>query len=147
MKQMWKVLVAGTLALSAWAGTAEAKEIKIGIVNLSLCCAYFVGMDEAIKDEAKVFPNVKVISTDAKGDVAKLTANVEDLLSQKVEGIIVSGAWLWAAGGGRKADVERRGPAEPEGRRDHRQRRLDRGGAGSAGCHQIRRSAGCAGRS
>lgn len=97
MKQIGKILVAGALALSAWAGAAQAKEIKVGIVNLSLCCAYFVGMDAAIKDEAKVFPNVKVISTDAKGDVAKLTSNVEDLLSQKVDGVIISGAWIEAA--------------------------------------------------
>lgn len=97
MKQIIKVMVAGALALSAWASAAQAKEIKIGIVNLSLCCAYFVGMDAAIKDEAKVFPNVKVISTDAKGDVAKLTSNVEDVLSQKVDGIIISGAWIEAA--------------------------------------------------
>lgn len=94
MKQIGKILVAGALALSAWMSVAQAKEIKVGIVNLSLCCAYFVGMDEAVKDEAKVFPNVKVISTDAKGDVAKLTSNVEDLLSQKVDGIIISGAWI-----------------------------------------------------
>ncbi len=97
MKQIGRILVAGALALSAWAGAAQAKEIKIGIVNLSLCCAYFVGMDAAIKDEAEAFPNVKVISTDAKGDVAKLTSNVEDVLSQKVDGIIISGAWIEAA--------------------------------------------------
>jgi ribose transport system substrate-binding protein len=95
--QIVKIIVAGALALSAWASAAQAKEIKVGIVNLSLCCAYFVGMDAAIKDEAKVFPNVKVISTDAKGDVAKLTSNVEDLLSQKVDGVIISGAWIEAA--------------------------------------------------
>ena len=56
MKRIVKVMVAGALALSAWASAAQAKEIKVGIVNLSLCCAYFVGMDAAIKDEAKVFP-------------------------------------------------------------------------------------------
>ena len=54
-------------------------------------------MDEAVKDEAKAFPNVTVLSTDAKGDVAKLTSNVEDLLSQKVDGLIISGAWIEAA--------------------------------------------------
>ncbi len=97
MKQIIKVMVAGALALSAWASAAQAKEIKIGIVNLSLCCAYFVGMDAAIKDEAKVFPNVKVISTDAKGDVAKLTSNVEDVLSQQVDAIILRRAWIEAA--------------------------------------------------
>ena len=42
-----------------------------GVVNLSLCCAYFVGMDKAIKDEAAAYPNVSVISTDAKGDVVE----------------------------------------------------------------------------
>ena len=36
-------------------GAALAQEtIKIGMVNLSLCCAYFVGMDAAVKDAAKV---------------------------------------------------------------------------------------------
>src|ERR1044072_2933328 len=97
MKRIVTIMVAGALTLSAWVSVAHAKEIKVGIVNLSLCCAYFVGMDAAIKDEAKVFRNVKAISTDAKGDVAKLTSNVEDLLSQKVDGIIVSGAWIEAA--------------------------------------------------
>jgi ABC-type sugar transport system substrate-binding protein len=97
MKQIGKLIAAGALALSVFAGTAEAKDIKIGVVNLSLCCAYFVGMDAAVKDEAKAFPNLTVLSTDAKGDVAKLTSNVEDLLSQKVDGLIISGAWIEAA--------------------------------------------------
>jgi ribose transport system substrate-binding protein len=94
-----KIVVAGIMALAATAVSfpAAAKDIKIGVVNLSLCCAYFVGMDQAIKDEAKVFPNVTVISTDAKGDAAKLTSNVEDLLSQKVDGVIISAAWIEAA--------------------------------------------------
>jgi ABC-type sugar transport system substrate-binding protein len=82
------------LALGA---PAKAEEIKIGVVNLSLCCAYFVGMDKAEKEEAALYPNITVISTDAEGDVAKLTANVEDLLSQDVDGLIVSGAWIEAA--------------------------------------------------
>ncbi len=79
---------------SAW---AQEKEIKIGMVNLSLCCAYFVGMDAAVKDEASHFSNIKVLSTDANGDVAKLTSDVEDLLNQKVDVFIISGAWIEAA--------------------------------------------------
>ncbi len=91
--------VAGALALASTfiLSPADAKEIKIGVVNLSLCCAYFVGMDQAVKDEAKAYPNITVVSTDAEGDAAKLTANVEDLLSQKVDGLIVSAAWIEAA--------------------------------------------------
>ena len=99
---MRNVLLASTIGAFALAAAcsispASAKDIKIGVVNLSLCCSYFVGMDAAVNDEAKQFPNIKVLSTDAKGDVAKLTSNVEDLLSQKVDGLIVSGAWIEAA--------------------------------------------------
>jgi ribose transport system substrate-binding protein len=100
MKIIGKLFALGAFALIV-AGInlppAMAKDLKIGVVNLSLCCAYFVGMDEAIKDEAKVFPNITILSTDAKGDAAKLTSNVEDLLSQKVDGLIISGAWIEAA--------------------------------------------------
>ncbi len=84
MNYLSKLAALGLTALiAAWmsAAPAGAKDIKIGIVNLSLCCSYFVGMDLAIKDEAKAYPNITVISTDAEGDAAKLTANVEDLLS------------------------------------------------------------------
>ena len=101
MKLLGKLIAAGAFVLTAAAGfgvaPAAAEPIKIGIVNLSLCCPYFVGMDAAIKEEAKVYPNITVLSTDAEGDVAKLTANVEDLLSQNVNGIIISGAWIEAA--------------------------------------------------
>ena len=100
MKHLGRLIAFGAFLLMA-AGIgqipAAAKDIKIGVVNLSLCCAYFVGMDAAIKDEAKAFPNIAVLSTDAKGDAAKLTSNVEDLLSQKVDGLIVSAAWIEAA--------------------------------------------------
>jgi ribose transport system substrate-binding protein len=79
-------------------GAAVAQEtIKIGMVNLSLCCAYFVGMNAAVKDAAKAYSNVEILSTDANGDVEKLTSDVEDLLNQGVKGLIVSGAWIEAA--------------------------------------------------
>jgi ABC-type sugar transport system substrate-binding protein len=94
----WRLSVLGGIAAAALAlQPAAAKDIKIGMVNLSLCCAYFVGMDAAVKDEASHFSNVQVLSTDAKGDVAKLTSDVEDLLSQNVDAFIISGAWIEAA--------------------------------------------------
>ena len=97
IKKLRLFTTASVAALAMAAGVAEAKDIKVGVVNLSLCCAYFVGMDAAVKDEAKAFSNVKILSTDADGDVAKLTANVEDLLNQSVDVLIVSGAWIEAA--------------------------------------------------
>jgi ABC-type sugar transport system substrate-binding protein len=100
MKNILKGMALGALALGAVSANAPAaaqEEIRIGVVNLSLCCAYFVGMDKAIKEEAAVYPNVTILSTDAEGDAAKLTSNVEDLLAQDVDGIIISGAWIEAA--------------------------------------------------
>ncbi|WIY52593.1 substrate-binding domain-containing protein [Devosia sp. YIM 151766] len=88
--------VFATAMLGAGALRAQ-EEIKIGVVNLSLCCAYFVGMDAAVKDEASAYSNVRLLSTDADGDVAKLTSDVEDLLNQGVSGLIVSGAFIEAA--------------------------------------------------
>ena len=98
MKHMTKLISAvGCLLVAVVATPVVAKDIKIGVVNFTLCCSYFVGMDQAIADAASVYPNIKVISTDAKGDAAKLTSNVEDLLSQKVDGLIISGGPLEAA--------------------------------------------------
>jgi ribose transport system substrate-binding protein len=77
------------------AGTApQAKHFKIGMANFSQCCAYFIGMNKAVIDEAKAYPNVEIISTDANGDAAKLNSDIEDLIAKKVDGIIISGAWL-----------------------------------------------------
>lgn len=99
-KHIWQRLAAAaglSVAMFSASGVHAQEEIKIGVVNLSLCCAYFVGMDAAVKDEASVYSNVRLLSTDADGDVAKLTADVEDLLNQGVQGLIVSGAFIEAA--------------------------------------------------
>lgn len=71
-----------------------AKSFKIGVANFSQCCAYFIGMNNSIIDEAKQYTNVEIISTDANGDAAKLNSDIEDLIAKKVDGIIISGAWL-----------------------------------------------------
>lgn len=76
---------------------AAQKVIKLGVANFSLCCPYFIGMSQAIEEESKAYPNIELIITDAEGDAAKLTSNVEDMLAQGVDGIIMSGAWLEAA--------------------------------------------------
>jgi ABC-type sugar transport system substrate-binding protein len=91
------VLGAGLAAAILSTAAAAQEPIKIGMVNLSLCCAYFVGMDAAVKDEASQFSNITILSTNADGDVAKLTADVEDLLNQDVDGLIISGAFIEAA--------------------------------------------------
>ncbi len=76
--------------------TAEtgATSLKLGMANFSQCCPYFIGMNNSVIDEAKAFSNVSIISTDANGDAAKFQSDIEDLIAQKVDGVIVSGAWL-----------------------------------------------------
>jgi ribose transport system substrate-binding protein len=91
------ILSAAAMVLSATALTAQAKQLKIAMVNLAQSSPYFIGMAEAVKQEASHFTNIKVIVTDAKGDAQKLTSDVEDVLAQNVDGIILSGAWLESA--------------------------------------------------
>ena len=92
------ILCAAALVFSAAAVTAQAKgQIRIGMVNLALTSPYFIGMSEAVKQEADHFCNIKLITTDAKGDAQKLTSDVEDVLAQNVNGLIISAAWLEAA--------------------------------------------------
>lgn len=109
IKLMTSVLVMLVLLLSACAqagtpstptgqgASAPERTIRIGMANLSLCCAYFIGMSDAVKQEASVYPNVELIVTDANGEAEKLTSDIEDLIAKKVDGIIISGAWLEAA--------------------------------------------------
>jgi hypothetical protein len=68
----------------------EAKQFKIGMANFSQCCAYFIGMNNAVIDAAKAYPNVEIISTDANGDAAKLNSDIEDH-RKEVDGVIISG--------------------------------------------------------
>jgi ABC-type sugar transport system substrate-binding protein len=78
-------------------GFAQDDSISIGMVNFTLCCAYFIGMSDAVQAEASVYPNISVIVTDANGDAEKLTSDVDDVLAQGVDGIIISGGPLEGA--------------------------------------------------
>lgn len=91
------IMVLIVMAFAPLSSAAQDDTISIGMVNLSLCCAYFIGMSDAVQAEAAYYPNIELIVTDANGDVAKLTSDVEDVLAQGVDGIIVSGAWIEAA--------------------------------------------------
>src|SRR5512137_1394610 len=89
------VLGACAPAAATPAATApQAKTFKIGMANFSQCCAYFIGMNKAVIAEASAYPNVEIISTDANADAAKLNSDIEDLIAKKVDGVIISGAWL-----------------------------------------------------
>jgi ABC-type sugar transport system substrate-binding protein len=96
-----KRIAAAVLALVVLAPSAVVAQddgtIRIGMANLSQCCAYFIGMSQAVEQEASVYPNIEVLSTNADGDVEKLTSDIEDLITQGVDGIVLSGAFIEAA--------------------------------------------------
>ncbi|HVO69658.1 MAG TPA: substrate-binding domain-containing protein [Aggregatilineaceae bacterium] len=102
-KLVTSILLLAVIAVGAFAPaaatrvTAQEKTIKIGMVNYTKCCAYFIGMSDAVEAEAAFYPNIQVIVTDAGGDAAKLTSDVEDVLAQNPTGIIISGGPLEAA--------------------------------------------------
>ncbi len=92
------LVVAGCAPQAATpAPQAEAKAIRLGMVNYTLCCPYFIGMSKAVEEEAAFYDNIELVITDANGDAGKLTSDVEDVLAKKVDGIIISGGPLEAA--------------------------------------------------
>lgn len=78
-------------------GAAAEEERTIGVANFTLAAPYFIGMSEAVEAQAAERGNVRVVATDANGDAAKLTSDVEDLVAQGVDGIIISAGPLESA--------------------------------------------------
>ncbi len=93
------VLVAAACgsSVSTAAPSGSAKAIKIGMANLTLGSAYFVGMSNAVQAEAQNYSNVTVFATNANGDVGKLTSDIEDLITKGINGIVISGGPIEAA--------------------------------------------------
>ena len=88
------VLLGACAQAPAAAPEGEAAPLKIGMANFSQCCPYFIGMNNAVMEEAAPYGNVTILSTDANGDAAKFQSDIEDLIAQGIDGIIISGAWL-----------------------------------------------------
>ncbi len=85
------VLVVGMFSSSILAATPK---IKIGMANFMLGAPYFAGMSKAVQEEAAVYPNLQVFVTDAQGRADKLMADIEDMISKGVKGVIISAAIL-----------------------------------------------------
>ncbi|GAA1545303.1 hypothetical protein GCM10009827_076650 [Dactylosporangium maewongense] len=98
MRRALSLLLVAALGLTACSDDPAGKDgYTVGVANFLLSGPYFSGMDAAIAAQAKTKGNVKIVSTDAGGDAAKLAANVEDLLSKNVDAIIISGGPLESA--------------------------------------------------
>ena len=89
--------------LLAFAGPAFGqKETRIGIVTLQMKAPYFIAMVRALEAEGAA-RNVKTFVADGNGDVAKVNADIEDLLAKGVDGLIMNISPLEALPGGMAA--------------------------------------------
>ena len=84
-------LAASTAGCSTGSNSGAGK--TIAMANLSLGGDYFVGMDKAVKDQGAAL-GFTVVSSNADGDADKLLSDVQNFVTQKVDGIVISGAWL-----------------------------------------------------
>jgi len=85
------LLLLGTLGVVSGCKKAD-KSITIGMANLALG-DYFTGMRNAVVTAGEKL-GWTVIATNADGDDAKLVEDVENFISQGVDGIVISGAWF-----------------------------------------------------
>ncbi len=87
---MKKLLVGLLLAGSAITLSAQAADqIKIGFANRTLNGAFFNGLTEYMKIHAKE-KGYALITTDARGDLNKQIADVEDMISQGINYLVLN---------------------------------------------------------
>lgn len=80
----------GTNAATAKTTSTNLKNVKIGLSMLTLSeSPYYEAQVQAVKDEAKKY-NATVYVTDAKNDINKQQADVEDLISKGVTALIMN---------------------------------------------------------
>jgi len=90
MKKMNKLLLCALVSTISIASSAHADEkIKVGFANRTLNGAFFNGLDQYMKIHAKEH-GYDVITTDARGDLNKQIADVEDMISQGINYLVLN---------------------------------------------------------
>ncbi len=91
LRMLGIALVAGMgIAFCAAPGFAQAKKIVIGLSQPNVEHPYRVAGVKAAQEWAKKHPEVELIVTDGRRDSAKQLADVEDLISRKVDIIVIA---------------------------------------------------------
>lgn len=67
----------------------DPKEMTIGLSLSTLSNAFFIGMEKGVKDEVNKV-GCKLIETNANGDIAKQLSDIEDLITKRVDVLIVN---------------------------------------------------------
>ena len=102
MKRTWLTVALGATLLLAACGEAEKaadpgaapapsvkkEDITVGISNLGLSFPFPAAISKGIKDKAKEL-GVKVVEVDAQGKAEKQSNDVQDLIGQKLDGVLL----------------------------------------------------------
>lgn len=86
IKQAWMAGIAGTLTMMS--GAASAKDITLGFVAASMQHPYNYAMAKSFQETAKEL-GAKAVVLDPKGSVEKQGNSIDDLITQKVDGIAI----------------------------------------------------------
>lgn len=68
--------------------SAAGKQVVIGLSNQTMAVTFPVGLAKGAQHEADKL-GVKLVVLDSKGDVQKQGSDIQDLIAQKVEGILI----------------------------------------------------------
>ncbi|MGI4836285.1 MAG: sugar ABC transporter substrate-binding protein [Janthinobacterium lividum] len=93
-----KLLLACALcAATVAAGTAQAKDLTIGLAVANLQADFFNQIKQSVEAEGKA-KGVKVITVDAQGNSATQVSQIEDLITRQIDVLIYIPAGATAAG-------------------------------------------------
>ncbi|MCU1556123.1 MAG: sugar transporter substrate-binding protein [Microbacteriaceae bacterium] len=79
---------AATGSTTTGSATTAAKNITIGLSNQTMAGTFPVGLAKGAQQEAKLL-GIKLVVLDSKGDVQKQGSDMQDLVAQKVNGILI----------------------------------------------------------
>ncbi|MDQ1578828.1 MAG: ribose transport system substrate-binding protein, partial [Microbacteriaceae bacterium] len=81
-------VLAGCSTAAGSATTSSSKSITIGLSNQTMAGTFPVGLAKGANQEAKKL-GIKLVVLDSKGDVQKQGSDMQDLVAQKVDGILI----------------------------------------------------------
>ncbi len=83
-------LLAASLALSCACGRSRKSRFLVGFSQCNLGEPWRVAMNKAAQDEARKYPDMEVVYSDAQQDNSKQVADVETFLRQRIDLLIIS---------------------------------------------------------
>lgn len=91
MKKVMSLVIASVMALAVLPADAApaAKKFTVGYANLADTDVFTMSRKTAFIDAAKADPDLKIVFSDANGDISKQLDQIDNYIAQKVDAIVV----------------------------------------------------------